>query len=88
MGARKWLEPHNVYCFSKFTNSAEENGNWCIVGADSDGNPALVVPNATKGGGPDPVKKWFDNAREENADLFSTINLQAVISLSVEVKNV
>jgi hypothetical protein len=76
MGVKKWLEPHTKYCFSKFTNSSEEVGKWCIVGEDSDGNPALVVPNATRGAGPDPVKSWFDDAREEKAELFSTINLQ------------
>ena len=65
MGTRKWLEPHNAYCCSKFTNSAEEDGKWCIVGADSDDNPALVLPNATRGEAPDPVKKWFDNVREK-----------------------
>jgi hypothetical protein len=57
MGARKWLDLHNAYCFRKFTNSAEEDGKWCIVGEDSDGNSALVVPNATRGAVPDPVKK-------------------------------
>ena len=76
MGVKKWLEPHAKYCFSKFTNSSEEVGKWCIVSEDSDGNPALVVPNATRGTGPDPVKSWFDDAREEKAELFSTINLQ------------
>ncbi len=73
-GAKKWLDPHVKFCFSKFTNSAED-GKWCIVGADSDGSPALVVPNATRGG-PDPVKHWYEQAREEQAELFSTINLQ------------
>ena len=76
MGVKKWLEPHAKYCFSKFTNSSEEVRKWCIVGEDSDGNPALVVPNATRGAGPDPVKSWFDDARKEKAELFSTINLQ------------
>jgi hypothetical protein len=76
MGARKWLELHTAYCFRKFTNSTEEDGKWCIVGEDSDGNSVLVVPNATRGAVPDLVKKWFDNARVEEAELFSTINLQ------------
>ena len=61
---------------AKFTDSAEdEDGKWCIVGADSDGNRALVVPNATRGGR-DPVKLWYDEARIEDAELFSTINLR------------
>ncbi len=76
MGARKWLELHTAYCFRKFTNSAEEDGKWCIVGEDSDGNSAMVVPNATRGAVPDLVKTWFDDARVEEAELFSTINLQ------------
>ncbi len=76
MGTRKWLEPHNNYCFSKFTNSAEDDGKWCIVGADSDSNPVLVMPNTTRGVGPDLIKKWFAKARVGHADLFSTINFQ------------
>jgi hypothetical protein len=76
MGAKKWLEPHTKYCFSKFTDSSEEVGKWCIVRADSDGSPELVVPNATRGAGFDPVKSWFEEARIEKAELFSPINLQ------------
>jgi hypothetical protein len=75
-GPKKWLDSHIKFCFSKFTDSAEdEDGKWCIVGADSDGNHALVVPNATRGGR-EPVKLWYDEARIEDAKLFSTINLQ------------
>ncbi len=73
-GAKKWLDLHVKFCFSKFTNSAED-GKWCIVGADSNGSPALVVPNATRGSH-DPVKRWYKQARKEQAKLFSTINLQ------------
>ena len=73
-GTKKWLGPHVKFCFSKFTNSAED-GKWCIVGEDSSCSPALVVPNATRGSS-DPVKCWYDQAHEEQAELFSTINLQ------------
>lgn len=62
------------FCFSKFTNSAED-GKWCIVGEDSDGSPVLVVPNATRGGS-DLVKCWYEQAHNEQANLFSTISLQ------------
>jgi hypothetical protein len=70
------------FCFSKFTNSAED-GKWCIVCADSDSSPALVVPNATRGS-PDPVKRWYEQASKEQAELFSTINLQC---FQTNVKN-
>jgi hypothetical protein len=81
-GTKKWLDPHVKFCFSKFTNSAED-GKWCIVGADSNGSSTLVVPNATRGG-PDPVKRRYEQAREEQAELFSTINLQC---FQTNVKN-
>jgi hypothetical protein len=75
-GPKKWFDSHIKFCFGKFTDSAEdEDGKWCIVGADSDGNRALVVPNAARGG-QDPVKLWYDEAHIEDAKLFSTINLQ------------
>ncbi len=74
-GAKKWLDPHVKFCFSKFTNCENEDGKWCIVGADSDGDRVLVVPNATRGG-LDPVKQWYEEACEERTELFSTINLQ------------
>ncbi len=45
-------------------------------GASSVQIPTATLPDATRGGGHDPVKKWFDDERKENADLFSTINLQ------------
>ena len=73
-GTKKWLGPHVKFCFSKFTN-VPEDGKWCIVGEDSNGSPTLVVPNATRGGS-DPVKCWYEQAREEQAELFGTINLQ------------
>jgi hypothetical protein len=73
-GTKKWLGLHVKFCFNKFTNMPED-GKWCIVGEDSNGSPALVVPNATRGGS-DPVKCWYDQARKEQAELFSTINLQ------------
>ncbi len=64
-GTKKWLVLNVKFCFSKFTNSAE-GGKWCILGADSDVSPVLVVPNATRGGS-DPVKCWYEQAREEQA---------------------
>ncbi len=75
-GPKKWFDSHIKFCFRKFTDSAEdEDGKWCIVGADSDSNCALVVPNATRGG-QDPAKLWYNEAHIEDAELFSTINLQ------------
>ncbi len=47
------------------------------------GSPVLVVPNTTRGGS-DPVKCWYEQAREEQAKLFSTINLQC---FQTNVKN-
>ncbi len=74
-GAKKWLDPHVKFCFSKFTDCEHEDGKWCIVGADSDGDYTLVVPNATRGG-LDLMKQWYEEAHEECTELFSTINLQ------------
>ncbi len=67
--------PHVKFCFSEFTDSETKDGKRCIVGADSDGNRALVVPNATKGG-LDLVEMWNEEACEECTKLFSTINPQ------------
>ena len=55
----------------------------CILGADSDGSPVLVLPNTTRGGS-DLVKCWYEQARKEQAELFSTINRQ---SFQTNVKN-
>ena len=67
--------PQVKFYFSKFTDSETEDGKRCTVGADSDGNCALVVPNATRGS-LDPVEMWYKEAREEHSKLFSTINPQ------------
>jgi hypothetical protein len=60
-----------------------EDEKWCIIGADSDGDHKLVVSNATRGG-LDLVKQWYEEACEERAELFSTINLQ---SFRMNVRN-
>ncbi len=67
--------PHVKFCFSKFTDSETEDGKRCIVGADSDDNLALVVPNVTRGS-LDPVEMWYKEACEECIKLFSTTNPQ------------
>lgn len=74
-GKKKWLSEHVKFCFNKFTADENEEGKWCIVGTDSNGDPVLVVPNATRNSS-DPVKEWYDIARAEDVALFSTINLQ------------
>jgi hypothetical protein len=74
-GAKKWLDPHVKFCFSKFTDSENEVEKWCIVGADSNGNHALVVPKTTRGG-LDLVKLWYKEAGEEHTELSSMIKLQ------------
>ena len=47
-----------------------------IIGADSNGDRALVVPNASKDSLLDLVKLWQKEAREECDEFFGTINLQ------------
>ena len=81
-GTKKWLAPHVKFCFGKFTNSAEGR-KWCILGEDSTGSPALVLPNATMGIS-DPVKCWYKQANKEQSKLFSTINRQC---FQTNVKN-